>query len=171
VNSDVIVVFGVVNAGMLLVLYGTVAKNRWGINLHPVACPRCNTPFPRLRNPQNVRHALWGGSICAKCQTEVDKWGREVAGPSSVHPPGDAQSEGSARRIGKGALLARASVGFFCISLLFGWLGLGDHPSTFIGWMAFAAIAGLEAALFGVLFVGSVCVLERVGRGVRSRHG
>ena len=37
---------------MVLVICGTVVKNRWGINLDPVSCPRCNTPLPQIRRPQ-----------------------------------------------------------------------------------------------------------------------
>ncbi len=64
--------------GMALVVYGTIAKNRWGINLAEVSCPRCNKLLPRLRRPQSRKQALWGGSTCPNCGAEVDKWGREV---------------------------------------------------------------------------------------------
>jgi hypothetical protein len=26
---------------LFLIIYGSIAKNRWGINLDPVRCPRC----------------------------------------------------------------------------------------------------------------------------------
>jgi hypothetical protein len=157
--------------GGLLVAYGTLVKNGWGINLAQVSCPRCSTPLPRVRQPQNTREYWWGGGTCAKCGTEVDKWGREVAGPTHTERPHSAHPMVPAQPIGRLALFARVSIGFFFISLLFGWIGLGDHPSTFIGWTAFAGIAALESALFGFLFVGSVSVLERISRRSRSNQG
>jgi hypothetical protein len=79
----VAVIFGVLAAGMVLIVYGTIAKNRWGINLGPVSCPRCNTMLPQVRKPQSSRQAMWGGYTCPNCKTEADKWGREVDPPKS----------------------------------------------------------------------------------------
>ncbi len=73
-----LIIFGLLSAGILLVAYGTFAKNRWGINLQPVSCPRCKRPLPPVRKPQMLRQSLWGGWTCAACRAEVDKWGREV---------------------------------------------------------------------------------------------
>jgi hypothetical protein len=61
-----------------LVIYGTIAKNKWGINLRPVSCPNCGTPVPRTRTPNSSRQALWGGYACPKCGCEMDKWGRPL---------------------------------------------------------------------------------------------
>lgn len=33
---------GFIAVGMALVVFGAIAKNRWGINLAEVSCPRCN---------------------------------------------------------------------------------------------------------------------------------
>ena len=55
----VLVIFGLLGIGMVLVVFGTIAKNRWGINLDPVSCPSCNTLFPQIRQPQSMRQALW----------------------------------------------------------------------------------------------------------------
>ena len=77
--TPVLVVFGLLGIGMVFVIYGTIAKNRWGINLDSVSCPRCHTPFPQIRKPQNSHQTLWGGGTCAKCGAEVDKWGRELS--------------------------------------------------------------------------------------------
>jgi hypothetical protein len=71
--------FAVLNLGVLIVVFGTLAKNRWGINLEPVSCPRCKTPLPILREPQSLRQSMWGGWTCPVCGAGVDKWGREVA--------------------------------------------------------------------------------------------
>ncbi len=63
---------------LFLVIHGSFAKNRWGINLDPVRCSHCGTPLPTIRKPTSFRQTLWGGSTCSVCGTEVDKWGREV---------------------------------------------------------------------------------------------
>jgi hypothetical protein len=77
-------VLATLGVGIVLVIYGTVAKNRWGINLDPVSCPCCNTPLSQIRNPQSIRQMLWGGWTCPKCGANVDKWGRRLdAGPSA----------------------------------------------------------------------------------------
>jgi hypothetical protein len=84
-----LIVIGVLGVGMVLVAYGTVAENRWGVNFDPVSCPRCNTPLPRHRHPRTTRQALWGGGTCAKCEIEIDKWGREVSlGSKATTSPG-----------------------------------------------------------------------------------
>jgi len=62
--------------GILLVAFGTVTKNRWGINTKPLSCPACGSPVPQVREPNSLRQVLWGGGRCGKCGCEVDKWGR-----------------------------------------------------------------------------------------------
>jgi len=64
--------------GILLVAFGTVTKNRWGINLAPVNCPACGSPMPKVRRPGSLKQGLWGGGTCAKCGCEMDKWGRLI---------------------------------------------------------------------------------------------
>jgi hypothetical protein len=73
-----IVVVVLVAIGLILVIYGTVAKNNWGVNLTPVSCPCCKAPLPQVRTPKSFRQAMWGGYICPACGTEVDKWGRQT---------------------------------------------------------------------------------------------
>lgn len=73
-----IVVFGLLAIGMVLVVYGTVAKNKWGINLSPVSCPRCKASLPQVRRPTSLRQAMWGGYVCPACGAQVDKWGRQI---------------------------------------------------------------------------------------------
>jgi len=68
----------VLSIGIVLVVYGTVTKNRWGINLEPVNCPRCMSALPQIRQPKSRREQLWGGWTCEKCGCKVDKWGREI---------------------------------------------------------------------------------------------
>jgi hypothetical protein len=55
------ILFGSLGIGMVLVIYGTIARNRWGINTDQVFCPRCKTPLPQIRKPQTLQQALWGG--------------------------------------------------------------------------------------------------------------
>jgi hypothetical protein len=77
--SFLLVFAGTVTAGFLLVVYGTFAKNRWGINLDfPKACPSCHTRFPTVRKPASLNQVLWGGATCTVCGMELDKWGRVV---------------------------------------------------------------------------------------------
>lgn len=47
---SLLVTFGLLFVGIILVAYGTVVKNNWGINLDPVACPRCRTQLPQYEN-------------------------------------------------------------------------------------------------------------------------
>jgi hypothetical protein len=79
------VIFAVLAIGAVLVIHGTLAKNRWGINFESVACPRCGTPAPRRRVPQSLREELWGGWTCRNCGVRVDKWGRELPGGGGPH--------------------------------------------------------------------------------------
>jgi len=85
------VFLGLSVAGIVPVIYGTVKKNRWGVNLTAASCPRCGLPIPRVRTPRSFQQFMWGGSTCGTCGTEVDKWGREVASPASN---GNGRSEG-----------------------------------------------------------------------------
>jgi len=82
VNS-LIVVFGVaIVAVNVLMIYGTIAENRWGINFGAVSCPCCKAPLPPIRTPRSLQQALWGGYTCSPCGAEVNKWGRQISRPS-----------------------------------------------------------------------------------------
>ena len=63
---------------LAIVAWGTIRKNKWGINLKEVHCPRCGKKIPSIRKPADRQQAIWGGGTCPKCGCEVDKWGREV---------------------------------------------------------------------------------------------
>lgn len=65
-------------AGLAIIAYGSVVKNDWGINMDPVACPKCDTQLDPIRRPTSRRQALWGGYTCPNCGCEIDKWGREI---------------------------------------------------------------------------------------------
>jgi ribosomal protein S27AE len=63
-----------------LVIYGTIAKNRWGVNFRRLSCPNCGAQMPRVRTPASGSQAMWGGVTCPKCGCEMDKWGRRLTG-------------------------------------------------------------------------------------------
>lgn len=69
-----LVLLFVLAAVAVLVLWGTVARNRWGLNLGRVLCPRCLRPIPA----GSLGRLLFGGRQCPECDTIVDKWGREI---------------------------------------------------------------------------------------------
>lgn len=75
-NVVFVVTIFVLLAGILLVAFGTLMKNRWGLNLQPVNCPACGSPMPKVRQPESLKQALWGGGTCTQCGCEMDKWGR-----------------------------------------------------------------------------------------------
>ena len=79
--TALVVIFAVLAVGMALVIYGSIAKNKWGINLGQISCPRCNAELPKVRKPRSFQQSMWGGWTCPTCGLEVDKWGREVAPP------------------------------------------------------------------------------------------
>ena len=68
--------------GLLLVIHGTIVKNRWGINLRRVECADCGTVMGRVRMPTSGEQAMWGGYTCPACKCEIDKWGRPIARPA-----------------------------------------------------------------------------------------
>ena len=65
-------------AALAFIKNGSKQKNKWGINNESVNCPNCGHDFPKIRKPQNIRQALWGGYTCEKCNTETDKWGKQI---------------------------------------------------------------------------------------------
>lgn len=77
---SLVAMVALLGVGLLLVVYGTVARNRWGINLAKVSCPNCNTPLTgtRTQKTRSLKQAMWGGYTCPVCGAEVDKWGRQA---------------------------------------------------------------------------------------------
>lgn len=67
--------------GVVLVIHGTIVKNRWGVNLRRVQCPSCGRMIAPVRMPNSREQALWGGYTCPACQCEIDKWGRQISRP------------------------------------------------------------------------------------------
>ena len=65
--------------GLVFVVSGTIARNRWGVNFREVKCPRCHALVPKIRKPKSRYQMLWGGWTCDKCGCEMDKWGNVIA--------------------------------------------------------------------------------------------
>ena len=59
------IIFSVLGVGLVLVIYGTIRKNRWGINLEPVNCPRCQRPYHRFAS-QDHSGRLYGEAARVK---------------------------------------------------------------------------------------------------------
>jgi hypothetical protein len=72
------VIFGFLAAASALVIYGTIVKNKWGINTGDIHCPHCGAPLSKGDWQQSRRQRMWGGCVCSGCGSEVDKWGREL---------------------------------------------------------------------------------------------
>jgi hypothetical protein len=82
-GAVVLIVFIGLLGAVGLVIWGTANRTKWGINLRPTQCPRCQTPAPMLRKPASLNEALWGGWTCPNCGCHVDKWGRDASTSAS----------------------------------------------------------------------------------------
>jgi len=81
-NFIAIVLAAVLLIGFVLVVVGTLRKNRWGVNTAQLTCPNCGGRLlNRVRAPKTISQALWGGSTCNGCGLDLDKWGRPVNRP------------------------------------------------------------------------------------------
>lgn len=167
-----VIVFGLLAIGIILVIYGTIVKNKWGINTDSVLCARCKTPLPQSRKPQNLQEALWGGWTCPACGARLDKWGREVTSQTRRTPNNLFSSTQGQGRLRNGLLLFTA-LGFFSLTVLLSWLGLGEFspPSTVLEWVITIVAAAAEAAIFATLFyLASAALLNRFfGKGHSPR--
>jgi len=73
-----ICVFGISILIIAVSIYGTVAKNRWGVNLNPLICPVCGAAPTPARPGISLRRSFWGGRTCEVCETKMDNWGRII---------------------------------------------------------------------------------------------
>jgi hypothetical protein len=73
-----LIAFGLISAILVakIVLDSRRRRGVMGINLRSMSCPTCATEIPTVRRPTSLRQALFGGSTCKSCGTELDKWGR-----------------------------------------------------------------------------------------------
>lgn len=142
----------------IAVIYSTITKGRWGINLHPIACPRCGTPAPRVRQPASGRQALWGGSTCEACGVEFDKWGKEIAsvGPA---PRTSYKTESEKRAVLRKRMLLGALVTLPIGILLDCYLKVGGLPTSW----AEVVVAFFDIALDIVIITATIYfVFDRV---------
>jgi len=148
---------GVLAVVGVLVVYGTVAKNEWGVNLDRVSCPRCNTPAPTPPEPRSFRQARWGEWTCPVCGAEVDKWGRELP---SVAPCGRVMSAAQFGAVLKKWTIITLPAGYFTLSLLFYWVR-GWRPSTWVEALFQLTLSIVETAIFTVLYLLAWKLFER----------
>jgi hypothetical protein len=83
-NLLFVAVMSVLLTGVALVAYGTLVKNRWGLNMQRVNCPRCGQLMPTKREGISRSQRLWGGATCTSCGCDMDKWGREIVSAIAV---------------------------------------------------------------------------------------
>ena len=74
---EVEAIFLVILFAIMMVVWGTLAKNSLGFNLKNLHCPRCIRPISRGRGLTRLWRLLAGGASCSECLTVMDKWGRE----------------------------------------------------------------------------------------------
>lgn len=162
-------------AHLASVAYGTLAKNKWGINIRPVSCPRDGTRVPVRREPRSLQQALWHNWTCPACGIEVDKWGREVAavGPGPIDRMALCQVKIQAA---KWSIVMTAPV-LFCLALLENLVLLGREPFPLTWRLALTLIipAILEAAI--IVLIAYLCArffivkyYSRKGKGLDSAH-
>jgi len=74
-----LIIYGIVALGLIIFfVIKSRDKSKFGINLKRVYCPTCQTKQPIIRKPANERQALYGGHTCRNCNTEMDKYGRDI---------------------------------------------------------------------------------------------
>jgi hypothetical protein len=66
---------------MGLIAFGLLA----GSSLATPKCPTCDTQQPPIRWPTSFRQAIFGGWTCAKCGTEIDRYGHSIGKPANSH--------------------------------------------------------------------------------------
>ncbi len=64
---------------LLFFIWKGKSQSKFGINLKRVICPVCKTKQPVIRMPHDLQQSLWGGTICPKCGTRLDKYGNIIS--------------------------------------------------------------------------------------------
>jgi hypothetical protein len=78
-----IIFFLILFVGLILVIADTIrGSGRFGVNLKIPDCPTCGKKLPAVRTPKSIKQAMWGGTTCPSCGTEVDKWGKIIQSKS-----------------------------------------------------------------------------------------
>ena len=97
----IILIAGVLAAGMALLAWGTTRGNKWGLNLSRRACPACGAQAPIIRKPTSLKQALWGGWTCSKCGQDIDKWGARYSASPEVITLWEGQMKGDGTRVSR----------------------------------------------------------------------
>jgi hypothetical protein len=63
ITTLAILIFAALSVGGVLVIVGTLKKNRWGINTDRLICPNCGNPLVRVRKPKTTAQVFWGGHV------------------------------------------------------------------------------------------------------------
>jgi len=53
-------------------------KDKLGVNLDKVNCPKCGKEQASIRLPKGKEEILWGGWTCPNCGCKMDKFGKEI---------------------------------------------------------------------------------------------
>jgi hypothetical protein len=65
-------------AYVAFLVFASIRRTRFGVNLKTVHCPQCSAAMPAIRLPTSVSQAVWGGWTCPHCGTNMDRWGRRI---------------------------------------------------------------------------------------------
>ena len=71
---------------VIIMVGGTAAGIMNALGRRELTCPGCGSHMPRIRKPKNMRQAMWGGSTCAHCGTEMDKVGTAIKNATVYEP-------------------------------------------------------------------------------------
>jgi hypothetical protein len=80
-NSSVLnfILTAVITLGLVIFfIRASKNKSQFGMNFKRVYCPVCNTKQPIIRMPGSINQALVGGTTCAKCHENLDKYGNVI---------------------------------------------------------------------------------------------
>jgi hypothetical protein len=73
-------IYAITAVGLAIwLIIASKGKSKWGVNLKRVHCPICRAKQPIVRMPKSGSQALWGGTTCAKCNTNLDKYGNIIS--------------------------------------------------------------------------------------------
>ena len=85
-NVVFVVTMSILLFGILLAAFGTVTKNGWGVNLHPVNCPACGSLMPTARRPESRSRPSGAATLCPS-PSVVLRGSSASRLPSQASPP------------------------------------------------------------------------------------
>src|SRR5262245_56752166 len=86
-----IVFLAFVGVCLVMMIYGTVFDNNWGINIRRVTCPECGMRMRRMLMPSSRKQAMWGGHTCPGLPVRDGQMGQADCCFEHVTSPGDGQ--------------------------------------------------------------------------------